>query len=721
MDPSVGRSMQLGRVVYDETNNRTKISQKVMGVDTQDLVENTQEVYKKYQEPYQIKIDRNTQTKQDLTSFTEKISLLSNIARPMAGLSLYTRSENVFTQKNAESITSDGSPSQQFVQIFASHEAPQGQFKIEIEQLAEYDRRNVIFSAQETPTSPLGLNFSLMLGTTQPNSMVTIDIQPYHSLKDIQFLANRVQDQTGVHVSLFQQQDTLPSDFSLQFIAQDTGHSIVMNQEAASALGIPPSQTDVLGFIQADQTNIALNLSGALKFLVNDTIEIDVAVTPADTLEGLKTKINTALSNASTDFSFQLQEVARNSSLINPNKTYELTLTSPHESDTIRAIPEETDPDLWVGLGMHLQGEKSDNLQAVFRVDGTTFRRRYNKISDSIEGISLNLIRPTSIGQQITTVVSKDTGHIEGQIVELIQNYNEVVDFYQEKSRTRTDPKTKILIPEEDCGLALNPQARQAFAALKNAMGYIAHTPNNRYNSLREIGLTFSEDGKITLTDLKMLNEAIDQHSESLQVFFENNYTTSSSRLHILGVPENIHTQITQGNIQLHIRATSPTETQAEFQWDGKTYPAHISKSSSGNSYTITGAAGSIFEKMGLRFSGTLTEGTSLDMDITIKEGLLGRLCRVAESFTSDEIIGELRDEQNNLIRKGSKKGVLMRALDELDHKSTTLREKITALEKKSDLEVRKLERGFERGYAIMQEFENMSRLLTMMNRGGKE
>jgi flagellar hook-associated protein 2 len=159
-------------------------------------------------------------------------------------------------------------------------------------------------------------------------------------------------------------------------------------------------------------------------------------------------------------------------------------------------------------LTMAVAGETGSNLNAQVTIDGVSYQRQNNTISDVLSGITMNL---QAAGTSTVSVASNDAA-LKEMVVDFVTAYNDAV---QEIARnTGYDEAT------EDFGILARTTLRDMPYALQNIM-----TTSNKADSaglvttMFDLGLEFNRDGTISI-DETTLSAAITGAPDSVSAFF---------------------------------------------------------------------------------------------------------------------------------------------------------------------------------------------------------
>jgi len=150
---------------------------------------------------------------------------------------------------------------------------------------------------------------------------------------------------------------------------------------------------------------------------------------------------------------------------------------------------------------------------ANFKVDGIDITKSSNSITDVISGVTLDL-KATNVGAPISVSVSQDTGNAKTTVENFVKAYN---DFRDEINK-QTDSGSE----SGNAGaLASDFATRQLLTYVRNEMVAAPTGITGSYANLSEIGVSFQQDGKLTL-DEAMLNTAIQNDSTNVAELFSS-------------------------------------------------------------------------------------------------------------------------------------------------------------------------------------------------------
>lgn len=248
---------------------------------------------------------------------------------------------------------------------------------------------------------------------------------------------------------------------------------------------------------KADSTS-SVNTTGVSQNFIYrvDGVDVAVAVPNATTISGLVTLINNGTGNPGVTAS-----LIDDGSGVTP---YKLVLKSNATgSDQEISITAQL-PD----LTMTVQGQTGANLNAQVTIDGVSYQRQTNAISDVLSGITLNL---QSAGSS-TVSVANNNDALQKMVTDFVAAYNDVV---QELSvNTRYNEETK------DFGILARTTLRDLPYSLQNLMSSQVEADSaGLVTTMFDLGLTFNRDGTVSI-DETVLAAAISASPDSVSAFF---------------------------------------------------------------------------------------------------------------------------------------------------------------------------------------------------------
>ena len=138
--------------------------------------------------------------------------------------------------------------------------------------------------------------------------------------------------------------------------------------------------------------------------VVNDTIESDEIVN-ASVVSEQNGKSRLVLTSAKTGYTYR-QNFTDTSGLLSS-----LGVSTSTQSSGVN--------------GGYITSE--DNLNSLFTMDGLSFSRDSNKVSDALTGVTFNLLQTFSSTETLTVV--KDVESVKSSVNEFISKYNDTIKF----------------------------------------------------------------------------------------------------------------------------------------------------------------------------------------------------------------------------------------------------------------------------------------------------
>jgi len=161
-----------------------------------------------------------------------------------------------------------------------------------------------------------------------------------------------------------------------------------------------------------------------------------------------------------------------------------------------------------------IQHELQAASDAHFTVNGLSVTRSQNEdIDDVIEGVTLNLLAPTS--EAVTLEVSRDTSAIMNGINDFISAFNDLMDYLNEQ--TQVDPTTYTRGALAGDSLVSFVKRQLINYVLQSVSGVSDDNPS----SLSQIGITFDEDMHLTVSDSGTLNEYLSENPQAVADLFQ--------------------------------------------------------------------------------------------------------------------------------------------------------------------------------------------------------
>lgn len=357
-------------------------------------------------------------------------------------------------------------------------------------------------------------------------------------------------------------------------------------------------------------------------FKINGT---NFTVNLGDSLEDIAAKINTQKSTTNVE------------ALILPNNgTFKLilqsTLTGTANSFTI------TDTDSVLNS---MPSNVQNAQDAEIKLNGITFTRPSNLVTDLLDGVSIKIIRTTdiqipngsgglvSVPNTLRLNIESDKEAAIGGIKAFVEAYNDYVKFA--KDQNRIDPKTGEYTNDS---ILKNMNFMTSLTTdLTVKAGSTGFLQSNQFDFLKNIGIEFyNEEGEnadklnpkyrnLLKIDESKLKAAMDSDMNDVQKLFEYSYTSTDANFKILKHGSNLK----HHSLSLTVNQAAGT---ASAVINGQTVALDY------NAYSIgglaKGRAGTALEGYEILFSGT----TTTIADINVSQGIADILYNVIDKST---------------------------------------------------------------------------------------
>lgn len=232
--------------------------------------------------------------------------------------------------------------------------------------------------------------------------------------------------------------------------------------------------------------------TGSFAYTVNGT-QASVAVSATTTLQQLSDAINNDVSNPGVTASVMDDGTGTATA-------FHLVLVSKNTGDT-NAVTIGTNNTNLIFTEIQAKGV----LDAQVTINGLTYNRATNTISDIIPGVALNLVAP---GASSLTVTS-DMASVKNKIVAMVDAYNAAAKEIADNSKY--DPETKVAgsLSGISTFKRLTSQLNQTLVTSIVGLG-------GAYDNMTDIGLSFNRDGTASL-DETVLATALENNPEDVQ------------------------------------------------------------------------------------------------------------------------------------------------------------------------------------------------------------
>ena len=329
------------------------------------------------------------------------------------------------------------------------------------------------------------------------------------------------------------------------------------------------TSSDFTGFT-ADQT-FSIEVAHPTDTDSSNRVTIDVTVSAADltgtnsdALTAVAEAINSAMSDAVANEVIDNDEVSRASVVSEQDGVSRLILRSDSSGYTYRMGLTDSTDGLLAAMQVNSASQSSGTaggymtdigtsasdslLNAKLNLDGLTFYRDANDITDMLPGVSLRLMDTFSAPETLT--VSVDTDTVKGDLQSFLDAYNGVMKQLRKTAITNPDTNTPGILARDYTYRDMITELRQF------TVGSVSGVSNSRYSNLYSIGITADSTGNLSISDSSKFTAALEDNSQNVADLFQatdgigtqlndylDSYIKSSGK--IASTKKNIDSQLT--------------------------------------------------------------------------------------------------------------------------------------------------------------------------------
>ena len=224
------------------------------------------------------------------------------------------------------------------------------------------------------------------------------------------------------------------------------------------------------------------------------------------------------------------------------------------DTDTTGLSKIAYDPAAAAGSGKNLT-ESQAAQDAQLTVDGIAVTKPSNTLTDVIQGVTLNLLKESTVGSPIKVSVSRSNTALTSAAQDFVKAYNEVAGTIAEL--TKYTPKTEGSAAQ--AGVLLGEAApRSILSQLRNSLTQSVATLDGKKVSLSDLGIAFQKDGTLAV-DTAKLNKIAEASPELVAGFFASAGRASDSGVKFISAGNNtsvgsyglsVSQMATQGSLQ---------------------------------------------------------------------------------------------------------------------------------------------------------------------------
>jgi len=262
---------------------------------------------------------------------------------------------------------------------------------------------------------------------------------------------------------------------------------------------------------------------------VNVTITADTfTLTDKEVLEAISDAINEAMSTAKLNGDLLSNEGVQASVIHEVSGMSRLVLTSSQSGydyrmdftdsgDGLLAATEASSLVQQSGTNggyMNAIGTSASDslLNSQFTVDGLTFYRNSNSVSDAVNGLTIQMLNTFTEAETLT--INPDTAAVQDEIEGFIDAYNELIDFLAANASTSTAVEESATLSKDYIYRNMKYQLREIVGST------VTGVSNSNYAKLSNIGITANGDGTLTISDVDKLEDALAANSQYVSEIF---------------------------------------------------------------------------------------------------------------------------------------------------------------------------------------------------------
>lgn len=395
----------------------------------------------------------------------------------------------------------------------------------------------------------------------------------------------------------------------------------------------------------ADAWNGGADFAGTLELGLAGGSTARIGVSGGMTIHDLRAAINGV--SAQTGVSATVLNVS--------DSDFRLVLTGRETNRAIELVDAGGDP-----ITSHLGTTQIQAAgPAVIRVDGIELVRDGNRIDDVLPGLTLDLYRAEA-GTDVTVQIEPSLARAKEQILTLVDAYNGLRTFVAKHTAVTADGMLG-----EDAVLFGDRTLRSVAQSLGGLIGgSVAGLGDDSLRTLRDVGITFTTDGRLQIDEAKLDNKLL-VAPDQVRALFEFVWSSSSPDLRV-------HTrtnELADTGFTVAISDPDADGIPDAATIDGQ--PAEISGS------TIKGAAGTPHAGLTLLWAGR----GDASIEVAATQGLADRLYNALETVLAP-VDGPIQRAIGSLATtNGNYAGQLERINERAEAARTRLIERFSAME----------------------------------------
>lgn len=291
---------------------------------------------------------------------------------------------------------------------------------------------------------------------------------------------------------------------SIAGIDEPNNYDITVNRKASKDIMLS-------NVMDGAATDLAAGGDGAVDVTVGDKTEtINVSATNDDgtdktneeIMQSFSAEINNLLGEEADSNAFQIDNDGNVQLSVKSAETgYDERIQFDNASGSLADLTDNMD-----------HNTDPNNLDAEFTVDGITFSRGQNTVSDAIDGMRFTILDDPGTPEQIS--VTKDSETVQENIDDFISSYNDMNSKIRELTFINGETGNKGPLQDMRSVRNLSTNLRQT------GIQDMTSADPDELKNLTEIGIGFQNNGNMTIEDPGLLEDALDERPQEVEQLF---------------------------------------------------------------------------------------------------------------------------------------------------------------------------------------------------------
>ena len=151
-------------------------------------------------------------------------------------------------------------------------------------------------------------------------------------------------------------------------------------------------------------------------------------------------------------------------------------------------------------------------LNAKMNIDGLTFYRDANNVTDAISGVTLQLL--DVFGTTETVTINADVESVETDVKDFLETYNEALEYLKEQTSGATESADSGILARDLIYKKLIIDIRDITRSV------VTDAASQAYTRLFNIGIEADDDGKLSISDKDKFTAALESNSYNVADIF---------------------------------------------------------------------------------------------------------------------------------------------------------------------------------------------------------